>query len=103
MGAADKGKGVHNATSIHLHYIHSSPVDMSLHLHYIFRMKTTALQVRVSPSEKQAFDEAAKLAGISFSSWVRLTLRRAALREFHDAGRRVDFDPPAERVRNAEH
>jgi hypothetical protein len=63
-------------------------------------MKTTALQVRVTLAEKQAFDEAAKLAGISFSAWARMNLRRAALREFQDVGRRVDFGPSADRVIN---
>lgn len=76
---------------------------MSIHLHYIGGMKTTALQIRVSQGEKHAFEEAAKLAGISFSAWARLTLRRAALREFHDAGRRVDFDPSPAKVGNGDH
>jgi hypothetical protein len=69
-------------------------------LHYIFSMKTTALQIRVDPTEKQTFDDAAKLAGISFSAWARMTLRRAAVREFEDAGKRLDFYPQPERVRN---
>jgi hypothetical protein len=76
-------------------------IDLSIHLHYnFFAMKTTALQIRVDPTEKHAFDEAAKLAGISFSAWARMTLRRAAIREFQDAGRRVDFNPPAEKAGN---
>lgn len=62
-------------------------------------MKTTWLQVRVDPAEKQAFDEAAKLAGLSSSAWARTTLRRAAMREFEDAGRRLDLYQ-AEKVRN---
>lgn len=74
---------------------------MSVHLHYIFSMKTTALQIRVDEREKRAFDEAAKLVGVSFSAWARLTLRRAAIREFEDAGRRLDFYPPTEKVNNA--
>ena len=74
---------------------------MSTQLHYIAPMKTTALQVRVDDREKQAFEEAAKLVGVSFSAWARLVLRRAAIREFEDAGRRLDFYPPAEKVSNA--
>ena len=73
---------------------------MSIRLHYIFRMKTTALQIRVTPREKEAFDEASKITGLSFSAWARMTLRRAALREFEDAGRRFDFQPEIERARN---
>lgn len=63
-------------------------------------MKTTALQIRVDPHEKEAFDEAARLAGVSLSAWARMTLRRAAKREFEDAGRRVDFYPQPEKVKN---
>jgi uncharacterized protein (DUF1778 family) len=65
-------------------------------------MRTTALQIRVDPTEKQAFDEAAKLVGISFSAWARMTLRRAAIREFEDAGRRIDFYPQPEKVKNGD-
>jgi hypothetical protein len=65
-------------------------------------MKTTALQIRVGQKEKEAFDEAAKLAGLSFSAWARIVLRRAAIREFEDAGRRLDFHPPAERMINGD-
>lgn len=82
-----------------LHIAHD--VDLSIHLHYISGMKTTAIQIRVNPSEKDAFDQAAALAGISLSSWARMTLRRAAMREFEDAGKRVDFTPERERVRHA--
>jgi hypothetical protein len=98
LGAASRRKAVHFATpSIHLHYNSAVFIDMSIHLHYILFMKTTALQIRVDDREKHAFDEAAKLAGVSFSAWARLILRRAAIREFEDAGRRPDFYPPTEK------
>jgi hypothetical protein len=62
-------------------------------------MKTMALQVRVHPKEKEAFEQAAQLAGISFSAWARVTLRRAAIREFEDAGRRLDlFNNPLDQA-----
>lgn len=60
-------------------------------------MKTTWLQIRIDPAEKQAFDGAAELAGLSASAWARTVLRRAAIREFEDAGRRLDFSPPSEK------
>ena len=50
--------------------------------------------MRVTAPEKVAFEEAARIAGASFSTWARLALRRAAIREFQDAGRRVDFNRP---------
>ena len=49
------------------------------------------LQVRVDDAEMQAFDDAAQLAGIEKSSWVRERLRTAARRELQDAGRQVPF------------
>lgn len=55
--------------------------------------KTDTARLRLTPGEKDAFQEAARIAGVSFSTWARLTLRRAALREFQDAGRRLDFSP----------
>ncbi len=64
-------------------------------------MKDDVLRMRVTGSEKTAFEEAAKLAGVSFSTWARQMLRRAAIREFHDAGRRLDFYPTAERTGHA--
>jgi hypothetical protein len=54
-------------------------------------MKTTWFQIRVDPAEKQAFDEAAKIAGLTASAWARMVLRRAAIHEFEDAGRRFDL------------
>lgn len=64
-------------------------------------MKTERIELRVQAAEKRAFDEAAELAGISFSAWARMNLRRAALRDFQDAGRRVDFNAPADTMSDA--
>lgn len=55
--------------------------------------KTEILQIRVSDTEKEGFELAAALAGISLSSWVRERLRLAAIRELEGAGRRVPFVP----------
>ncbi len=51
------------------------------------------IEIRVATSEKDGFEEAAALAGISLSSWVRERLRLAAIRELESAGRRVPFVP----------
>lgn len=64
---------------------------MSILLHYIFPMKTTTLQIRLNPKEKQAFEMAADFSGIPLSAWVRERLRRAARRELQDANRQVPF------------
>ena len=55
--------------------------------------KTEVLQIRVSDTEKEGFELAAALAGISVSSWVRERLRLSAIRELEGAGRRVPFVP----------
>lgn len=55
--------------------------------------KTEILQIRVTDSEKEGFELAAVLAGISVSSWVRERLRLTAIRELESAGRKVPFVP----------
>ena len=56
--------------------------------------KSETMIVRLQVTEREAFDLAAALAGISLSSWVRERLRLAAIRELESAGRRVPFVPP---------
>lgn len=54
-------------------------------------MKTDLLKVRVSQYEKEAFQNAADIAGINVSAWARERLRRAAVRDLQDAGRPIPF------------
>lgn len=54
-------------------------------------MKTSTIQIRLQPEEKQAFEEAAKLSGIALSAWVRERLRSAAIRELEGVGIPVPF------------
>jgi hypothetical protein len=49
------------------------------------------LEVRLDVQEKQAFKEAADLAGLAVSAWVRERLRQAARKELTDSGREVAF------------
>ncbi len=53
--------------------------------------KTEWIKIRVGPEEKEAFDQAAALGGISLSAWMRERLRRAARRELQDANLAVPF------------
>ena len=55
--------------------------------------KTEALLIRLMVSEKEGFQIAADIAGISLSSWVRERLRMAAIRELEQSGRKVPFIP----------
>ena len=41
--------------------------------------------------EKEAFQEAADMAGLSLSAWVRERLRRIVISEFKGAGKRIKF------------
>jgi len=56
-------------------------------------MKSETLQIRITEEEKQGFEIAAMLSGISLSSWVRERLRLSAIRELEGAGKRVPFVP----------
>jgi uncharacterized protein (DUF1778 family) len=53
--------------------------------------KSDYLEIRLGPSEKQAFKDAADLAGLAVSAWVRERLRRIATKELQDASRPVAF------------
>lgn len=53
--------------------------------------KSDVMLVRMEPGEKRAFKDAAELAGIPVSAWVRERLRRTARIELEDAGKQVAF------------
>jgi uncharacterized protein (DUF1778 family) len=55
------------------------------------RTKAETLDVRIEPAEKQAFKDAADLAGLAVSAWVRERLRQAARKELGDSGLPVAF------------
>jgi hypothetical protein len=54
-------------------------------------MKTEVFKVRLTDLEKLGFQEAAELAGLPLSAWVRERLRRAARVELEDAGKAIPF------------
>lgn len=56
--------------------------------------KTENLKIRLEPKEKEAFAQAAKIAGIPVSNWVRERLRIAAAQELTSAGKRIPFIDP---------
>jgi uncharacterized protein (DUF1778 family) len=49
------------------------------------------IELRVQPDEKKGFEEAASIAGISLSAWIRERLRLAAVRELEAASRSIPF------------
>jgi hypothetical protein len=55
--------------------------------------KSETVQIRLTNSEKRGFEQAAALAGIPISAWVRERLRLAAIHELEAAGQRVPFVP----------
>lgn len=57
-------------------------------------LKTVPFNLRVAETEKAAFAEAAEIAGLTLSAWVRGHLRRAARRELTEASRPIPFLAP---------
>ncbi len=55
------------------------------------RLRSEALLVRLEDVEKAAFKDAADLAGVPLSSWVRERLRQVASRELSSAHLPVAF------------
>ncbi len=53
--------------------------------------KSDVMRIRVSDTEKQGFEEAAALGGLSLSAWARERLRWAATRELEQADRPIAF------------
>lgn len=54
-------------------------------------MNEYSMQVRMPKSEIESYKDAAKLSGVSVSSWVRDRLRKAARQELQSSGKRVAF------------
>lgn len=55
------------------------------------RLRTQNMLVRLEIDEKEAFREAAELAGVPLSTWVRERLRQVAVRELENASRPIPF------------
>ena len=53
--------------------------------------KDDYLELRLDAAEKQAFKDAATLAGMALSVWVRERLRKTAKKELEDAEKPVAF------------
>lgn len=54
-------------------------------------LHSESLLVRLDANEKQAFKDAAKLAGVSLSAWARERLRQIATRELKSAAQPIAF------------
>lgn len=55
------------------------------------RLRSESLLVRLETTEKKAFQDAADLAGVPLSTWVRERLRQVAGRELDKASRPIAF------------
>jgi hypothetical protein len=53
--------------------------------------KSQGVLLRLTPREKQVFSDAANIAGIPLSVWMRERLRRAAIRDMEEVGRAAVF------------
>ena len=56
--------------------------------------KADYLEVRLDSDEKQAFRDAATVAGLPLSAWVRERLRRVARKELEEIGQPIAFLQP---------
>lgn len=56
--------------------------------------KTERFFFRLDPGEKEAFQQAAELSGLTLSTWVRQRLRLAAVHELEAAGKQIPFIAP---------
>jgi uncharacterized protein (DUF1778 family) len=63
----------------------------NLPLHKKDKTKSDYLEVRLDCDEKQAVRDAADLAGLALSTWVRERLRLVARKELEEAGNQVAF------------
>jgi len=50
--------------------------------------KNDIVRVRVESIERQAFDQAAQMSGLTLSAWVRLAARELATRQLANAGQK---------------
>jgi uncharacterized protein (DUF1778 family) len=55
------------------------------------KIKGIRLDMRLEATEKQAFRDAAELAGLDLSAWMRERLRAQARKELEGAGKPVAF------------
>ena len=55
------------------------------------RTKSKSLLLRLSPSEKQGFSDAAAIAGLPLTVWMRERLRQVAIRELESANQPIAF------------
>jgi hypothetical protein len=56
-----------------------------------YRTKSESVLLRMDPGEKQGFADAAALAGIPLSVWIRERLRSAARKELGKVGQKPAF------------
>ena len=78
-----------------MQYSQEFVVEMYRRMHYNSGMvKQQVLQIRLADEEKEGFQQAAELAGIPLSSWVRERLRLAAIRDLESAGQKIPFVSP---------
>ncbi|MCX5887900.1 MAG: hypothetical protein NTY36_00430 [Deltaproteobacteria bacterium] len=56
--------------------------------------KSEKMLLLLEPEERQAFQEASRIAGLNLSAWIRERLRLAAIRELESAGRPIAFIAP---------
>jgi uncharacterized protein (DUF1778 family) len=52
------------------------------------------LVIRLTPEEKEGFEQAANIAGVGLSAWARERLRTAAIQDLQRVGYKIPFLKP---------
>ncbi len=95
MCADVRGTPYSHALYCILQYQRGVHLDLYYSLQYVRHMtKERVLQIRLTDAEKQGFQDAADLAGIPLSAWVRERLRLAAIRDLESVGPKRPFVTP---------
>jgi predicted HicB family RNase H-like nuclease len=53
--------------------------------------KSRQMLIRIEETEKEGFEKAASLSGLSLSAWARERLRKATVRELEEASLPIPF------------
>ncbi len=53
--------------------------------------KGRQLRVRADPSERAAFERAARMSGLTLSAWIRMAGREMAARQLSNAGEKIPW------------
>lgn len=92
----NKYKVNHIGLDSYIYYLYDNSMDEKLRKRGrppkdVSELRNEDLLVKLLADEKEAFKDAASLAGVSLSTWVRERLRQVAIRELQSASQPIAF------------